>query len=311
MIVQLFTTNSQLRRLINNSEPSLSHLLDLQGRVQEAYRDLAAPLPADHAWKTQAATNSARMRDLVLNNQEEFGLTGREATFISLLAYTHGLGRLAEATPKYKDANPKATHGLLAAEVFTRTIVDHNGPLAPLWSVSYYAIRHRTDASMPPHGMFGDAEYFDAAHELLGILRDIVMYDGLVPERIRPKLESQKEKDKLLLANWSEERRAKDPLLGLERHEILPKSQLERFVKRESLVRSEYESYETLMLETLSYVFKFETPAMAKFTISAGGPSLVFRYLQRQLDESEFQAIKNALFRWNDRLAIQIMEGPH
>lgn len=311
-VTVLFTDKSQLRTLIKDSNLSPHRLLDLHGMVQEAYRDLAGPLPKDHPWKEQAHTNSARMRTHVLESEGPFNTNHIETALLGLLAYTHGLGRLAEATPKYKAANPKASHGALAAAVFAEIgeITEKN--TNPLWRVALYAITHRTDAKMPSIDAYPDPEYRHAAHELLGILCDIVMYDGVVPERIRAKLENREEKDRLRKANWTDAKRSEDPLLGLERGEILPKSQLERFTKREPLIRSEYESYETLMLETLSYVFKTVTPAYAELIVKAGGPSLVLGYLHKQLSSEsaeQFQAIKRALMDWNQPLAVQILQG--
>lgn len=308
--MQLLKKDSQLTQLIEGIPMGIEEVFDLSERMVNAYGDLSASLPDSNPWKVQALQNSLRMQHFVISQQAALGTNKFETLVIGLLALTHGLGRLAEASPTYLEKYPneaKAGHGALAAAVF-REIIDTPKRPDPFLEVASYAIAHRPDAEMPRADAFPNELWRPAAHELLGILRDIVMYDGLVPERIRAKLEDSKEKERLKLANWSAARRSQDLQLGCERGHILPPDQLKRFTNREALVRSQYESYETLMLETLSYVFKFTTLAITELTVQAGGPSLVLSYLRRQLvEEDEFQAIKNTLFRWNDRLAVKIL----
>ncbi|MEO5927188.1 MAG: hypothetical protein ABIP96_00785 [Patescibacteria group bacterium] len=303
----------QLRGLLKSLEMPIERVLDLLIRTTNAYRDLTVPLPVNHPWKKLASENSERMRELVFNNGDFFKADAIETSLLGLLAYTQGLGRLAESTPSIKEQHPdaaKAGHGALAAAVFIDVIELSVEDAHPFWKAATFAIAHRPDADVPARETYPDADSRDAAFELLGILRDIVMYDGLVPERITAKLTDPKEKERLRDMNWSKERREADPTLGTEQGRIAPASQLERFKRHESLIRKEYASYETLMLETLSYVFKVKTPAIAELIVEAGGPSLVWHYLRRSLQNLEqTKEIKTALFRWNEPLATRIVDS--
>lgn len=291
--------------------PSDEILVIWQQALTEKYIEKAAVLAPDHQWKTEMHEISRRMQKGILSSTG-LGLRPAQLTLLGLLVYTHGLGRLVQAAREVeKDLTPPPTwgHGYDAMMAFEPLTMMAGGPDHPFWRAALYAIEHRPDASTPDKNTYADAEYRDGAHALLGILRDAIKRDGLLPERVGKNLNDAVTKRNVREATWPAKIREANPIVGTEQGRIVPESQLQRFKDHKALVRSECVSYEALMLQILAYLFDVMHPEFASAIIQDGGPTLVYNYLKDRIPSDEMAVIDASLVRWNAPFAARICKA--
>ncbi len=295
--------------------PGLIALLDtLHGPIQEmndvmrrdldnAYARLMTPLPHSHPWKSEMHEISSRMRDGI-TNAAELDLNPTRLRLLGLLAYTHGLGRLVEANRALKgEARPPWNHGRDAAQTFSESVFGKDAIAAkalehPFWRAALYAIEHRPDPTTPAKDAYPDAEHRDGAHALLGLLRDAIKRDGLLPIRVGKNLTDEETKRAVRKATYAANLLEQDPDYGTERGYITP-SQLDRFCEHKALVRADCATYETLMLQIIAYLFDVMHEQFASIIIDEGGPGLVYRYLAQRIPRAELARVRDSLMRWN------------
>lgn len=290
--------------------PILEMLAALRRDLDDAYARLMAPLPHSHPWKTEMHEISSRMRDGI-TNAAELGLNSTQLRLLGLLAYTHGLGRLMEANRALKgEARPPWNHGRDAATVFSESIFgqenSERGALEyPFWRAALYAIEHRPDPTTPAKDAYPDAEHRDGAHALLGLLRDAIKRDGLLPVRVGKNLTDEETKQAVRKATYAASLLEQDPAYGTERGYIAP-SQLDRFCEHKALVRADCATYETLMLQIIAYLFDVMHAEFASIIIDEGGPGLVYRYLAQRIPRAELARVRDSLMRWNPAFGERI-----
>lgn len=308
MTQTLMERHPNLRQLIGLGD-SMHSIANLHQKLEHAYDRLAASLPSDHAWKTVMRESGERSETAFLAIADRLGCTDIERGYIGLLVYSHGLGRLVEAANREYGLPTVRPHGQLCEEVVTETLMldgEH-----PFWNAACYAIRHRPDVTTPSPDQYPDEEWRDATSALTGILRDCIKREGLSQPRLL--LNTTDPKTKLDIRNMTyPQDRLRDPLLGVERRQIVPEVQLERFEQHLPLIRPECESYEALMLQILAYLYDVVHPEFLQIIVEEGGPSTLYRYLINQLVSTapgQLKRIGLALIAWNPEIAATIERG--
>jgi hypothetical protein len=293
--------NLPLRVLVTNACIDVERVSAWKQRITRAYHSLAEGLPNDHLWKTAAFANAVRSEQLFTKIAQTLGCTAVEANFIQLLVYTQGLGRLVESQRALRgDPKMKWHHGRDTVTAL-QEILSEGALDTFLWQAALIAILHRPDAVAPTLKDINlPRSIAEATYALMGLLRDCVKLEAFMGDRLLLKLNDSSTKEKLRLENWSEERRAVNPQLGTEQGTIAPQEQLARFCEHLPLERPKYESYETLMLEILAYLFDIVNPEVTELIVKEGGPGYIYAYLERRLTSlRQMDAINRALVGWH------------
>jgi hypothetical protein len=314
-----------LRRFISDSTLGKRSIENWYIRMTVQYRRLTEKLPDGHPWKSGAfgklriAEENAKKISIL---GPFLGLNDVETKLFEFLLLSQNVGRLVEAQRDEEEADNPSSDRLVPHPGATAEHKHHGYESAAIihdilkWDVSpglrqviLYAIKHHADPRMPEECDFmASEETMAAAIGLLCILRCWDKRKGFLKAQLLVSDEACKCMERR--TNWCLARK-KDPTWGEEKRCIAPERLFTTFAQGGLIVRPDCESYEAFILQILTYLFDVMHPEFLELILSEGGPSILYRYLERQLAEQPHQldAIRARLTAWNPDAAERIMSA--